>query len=123
MSASKSREETLSTREENPAERMSKTIFDHLVELAAFALEEDESEYLHRELNNQLRAIRELEAIEVDDSLPIVSHGVPYTSAMSLPLREDKIEACPDSDEILEQAPVRDGRFIIVPDIPQEELE
>ncbi len=113
----------MSTREGNPAEGMSKAVFDHLVELAAFALEEEESEYLHRELNNQLRAIRELEAIEVDDSLPIVSHGVPYTAAMSLPLREDKIEACPDADEILEQAPKRDGRFIVVPDIPQEELE
>ena len=113
----------MSSRENAPSEGMSKAVFEHLVELAAFELEEDESEYLHRELNNQLRAIRELEAIEVDDSLPIVSHGVPYTAAMSLPLREDEIEACPDANEILEQAPIRDGRFIVVPDIPQEELE
>jgi aspartyl/glutamyl-tRNA(Asn/Gln) amidotransferase C subunit len=123
MSASYSWEGPLPKRDEESAEGMSKAVFEHLVELAAFALEEDESGYLHRELNNQLRAIRELEAIEVDDTLPIVSHGVPYTAAMSLPLREDKVEACPDADEILAQAPSCDGRFIVVPDIPQEELE
>ena len=38
-------------------------LFNHLVELAALELSEDEAEYLRQELNNQMKAIEELEAI------------------------------------------------------------
>jgi aspartyl/glutamyl-tRNA(Asn/Gln) amidotransferase C subunit len=93
-------------------------IFDHLVQLAAF-----ESAYLRDELNSQLKSIHELEAIEVDEETPITSHGVPYTDAISLPLREDEIEPCEEADDILEQAPEVDDRYIVSPDIPHEELE
>ncbi len=98
-------------------------IFDHLVRLAAFELEVDEAGYLRDELNSQLKSIRELEAIEVDDKIPITSHGVPYTDAISLPLREDEIEPCKEADEILEQAPEVDDRYIVSPDITHEDLE
>ena len=98
-------------------------IFNHLVQLAAFELGVDEASYLCGELNSQLKSIHELEAIEVDDEIPITSHGVPYTGVISLPLREDQIEPCEDADDILDQAPEVDDRFIIVPDIPHEELE
>lgn len=98
-------------------------IFNHLVQLAAFELEADEAIYLRDELNSQLKSIRELEAIEVDDKIPITSHGVPYTDAISLPLREDEIEPCEEADDILEQAPEVDDRYIVSPDIPHEELE
>jgi aspartyl-tRNA(Asn)/glutamyl-tRNA(Gln) amidotransferase subunit C len=98
-------------------------IFDHLVLLAAFELEADEAAYLRDELNSQLKSIHELEAIEVDEETPITSHGVPYTDAISLPLREDEIEPCEEADDILEQAPEVDDRYIVSPDIPHEELE
>jgi aspartyl-tRNA(Asn)/glutamyl-tRNA(Gln) amidotransferase subunit C len=98
-------------------------IFNHLVELAAFELEEQEAEYLRRELNGQLKAIRELEAIEIGAEVPITSHGVPYSIAISQPLRQDKIEASKDADDILKQAPEVEDRYIVVPDIPREELE
>jgi aspartyl/glutamyl-tRNA(Asn/Gln) amidotransferase C subunit len=98
-------------------------IFNHLVQLAAFKLEADEAIYLREELNSQLKSIRELEAIEVDDEIPITSHGVPYTDSISLPLREDEIEPSEEADDILEQAPEVDSRFIVSPDIPHEELE
>ncbi|KPK94606.1 MAG: hypothetical protein AMJ88_03470 [Anaerolineae bacterium SM23_ 63] len=94
-----------------------------MVRLAAFELEVDEAAYLRDELNSQLKSIRELEAIEVDEVIPITSHGVPYTEAISLPLREDEIEPCEEADDILKQAPEVDDRYIVSPDIPHEELE
>jgi aspartyl-tRNA(Asn)/glutamyl-tRNA(Gln) amidotransferase subunit C len=102
---------------------ITKDIFNHLVDLAAFELEAEEAEYLYRELNGQLEAIRELEAIEVGEEVPITSHGVPYTAAISQPLREDVIQACEEAEEILNQAPEVEVRYIVVPDIPHEELE
>lgn len=98
-------------------------IFDHLVQLAALELEPDEAEYLRREMNGQLRAIRELEAIQMPEGLLITSHGVPYTPATSQPLRPDRIQPCPEVEEILRQAPQVEDRFLVVPDIPRTELE
>lgn len=111
-----------------PKDKLSKDtitqeIFDHLVQLAAFELSEQEGEYLRKELNAQLSAIRELEAIEVDPEVPITSHGVPYPPAIKPVLREDQIEECPEAEDILAGAPSTEDRYIIVPDIPHEELE
>jgi aspartyl/glutamyl-tRNA(Asn/Gln) amidotransferase C subunit len=98
------------------------SIFDHLEELAALDLLAEEREYLRRELNSQLKAIRELEAIDVDPGTPITSHGVPYTPEMSASPRRDEASACAEADEILAQAPETDGRYIVVPDIPHTDL-
>jgi Asp-tRNA(Asn)/Glu-tRNA(Gln) amidotransferase C subunit len=38
-------------------------------------------------------------------------------------LRQDHAETCPDADEILAQAPERDGRYLVVPDQPATDLE
>jgi aspartyl/glutamyl-tRNA(Asn/Gln) amidotransferase C subunit len=104
-------------------DEISVDIFNHLVQLASFELEANEEAYLRSELNNQLKSIHELEAIEVDDEIPITSHGVPYTGEIRPPLREDEIEKSEDANAILEQAPVIDDRYIVTPDIPHEELE
>ena len=98
-------------------------IFEHLVRLAAFELTEEESAYLRKELNAQLSAIRELEAIEVDPSLAITSHGVPYSPAMTPGLRQDENIACQEADDIVAGSPASEDRYIIVPDIPHEALE
>ena len=103
-------------------EKITPEVFDHLVRLAAFDLTSDEAEYLRRELNGQLKAVRELEAIEVGADIPITSHGVPYTPAISPALRIDEVHPCPEADAILAQAPQVDGRYIVVPDIPHTEL-
>ena len=105
------------------AQAITADIFNHLVDLAALELPPDEGEYLRKELNEQLRAIRELEAIEVSEEIPITSHGVPYSAAIMPPLREDIIERCPEADDILDQAPEVEERYIVVPDIPSEALE
>lgn len=104
-------------------EAINPEIFQHLVGLAALELDSGEAEYLRRELNSQLTAIRELEAIELDASTPIASHGVPYTPEISQPPREDRAQSSGLADDILAQVPETQGRFIVVPDIPHTELE
>jgi aspartyl-tRNA(Asn)/glutamyl-tRNA(Gln) amidotransferase subunit C len=105
------------------AEEITREIFDHLVDLAALALDEEEAEYLRAELNSQLQAIHELESMELDEGVEITSHGVPYTDATRPALRQDVIDPCKEADDILEQAAEVRDRYIVVPDIPAEELE
>lgn len=104
-------------------ESISFEVFSHLVGLAALELDPAEAEYLHRQLNNQLKAIQELEAIPLDESVPVTSHGVPYTVATSPVPREDVWLPYPDPGEILEQAPLVDDGYLIVPDIPHTDLD
>ena len=97
--------------------------FDHLVGLAALELDQQQADYLLRELNNQLKAIRELAAIPLDENVPASLHGVPYASAVSPELRADVWRPHPNPEEIIAQAPdTRDG-YIVVPDIPHTTLE
>ncbi len=98
-------------------------LFEHLVRLAAIAFDPEEAEYLRRELNNQLRAVRQLEAVPLDADIPPAAHGVPFTNEISPPLRDDVWEPCDNPEEILAQAPQVEDRYIIVPDIPPTEQE
>jgi len=104
------------------AEAITAEIFHHLVELAALELDADESEYLRAQLNSQMKAIRELEAIVVDDTAGITSHGVPYTPDISATPRADIAVPSDAADAILQQAPELDGRYLVVPDIPHTDL-
>ncbi len=98
-------------------------IFEHLVELAALELDPAQSEYLRHELNNQLKAIHELEAIPLDASIPPARHGVPFPVEISPALRSDVWQPYPDPAEILDQAPETEDGYIIVPDIPHTKLD
>jgi aspartyl-tRNA(Asn)/glutamyl-tRNA(Gln) amidotransferase subunit C len=102
---------------------ITKQVFDHLVDLAQFELSEDEAEYLRRELNGQMESIRQLGAIDIDGDVPITTHGVPYRPGTRPSPRSDEIEASGLADAILEAAPEREDRYIVVPDIPHEALE
>jgi aspartyl/glutamyl-tRNA(Asn/Gln) amidotransferase C subunit len=104
------------------AEEITRDVFDHLVELAALELDPAESEYLRRQLNNQLTAIQELAAIPLDDSVPITSHGVPFPAEISPLPRADEWKPEPDPARILTAAPDTEDGFIVVPDIPHEDL-
>jgi len=98
-------------------------IFSHLVELAALELDPAEAEYIRRQLNNQIKAINELEAIPLDPSTHPTSHGVPYPPEISPALRADAWEPCLLADAILDEAPQTEDRYIVVPDIPHTTLE
>jgi len=98
-------------------------LFEHLVDLAAFAFNPEEAEYLRRELNKQLKAIQQLEAVPLDGDIPLASHGVPYTKQSRPDLRSDTWQPCENPEEILEQAPQVEDGYIIVPDIPHTKLD
>ena len=98
-------------------------LFSHLVELAALELSDIEGEYLRRELNNQLKAIHELESIPLDSTTPIASHGVPYTTKTSADIREDILKSYPESGRLLVTAPEIDENYIVVPEIPHQALK
>jgi aspartyl-tRNA(Asn)/glutamyl-tRNA(Gln) amidotransferase subunit C len=97
-------------------------VFAHLVRLAALELSPEEGEYLRRQLNNQLKAIHELEAIPVDAATPIAAHGVPYTAAIRPPVRLDVWQPCPRPEDILAQAPEIEDGYIVVPEIRHSDL-
>lgn len=104
-------------------EEITPELFNHLVSLAALDLTSEESDYLRRELNNQLKAIHELEAIPLDPDTPITSHGVPYTSEITPAIRSDEWTPFNHPEEIISQAPEVEDGYIVVPDIPHTELE
>ena len=97
-------------------------IFNHLVELAALELEPEEAEYILQQLNNQLKAINELAAIPLDDSILPAAHGVPYTLQNSPAPRADEWLPYDDPAGILSQAPETEDGYILVPDIPHTTL-
>jgi aspartyl-tRNA(Asn)/glutamyl-tRNA(Gln) amidotransferase subunit C len=105
------------------AEEITVEIFNHLVQLAALELSPEDGEYLREQLNNQLKAVHELEAIPVDAQTPVASHGVPYTPAITPPTRKDEWTPYPDPSDILAQAPEIDEGYIVVPEIPHTDLE
>jgi aspartyl-tRNA(Asn)/glutamyl-tRNA(Gln) amidotransferase subunit C len=98
-------------------------VFHHLVELAALEMDEKEAEYLRKQLNNQLKAIHELESISLDSSILPASHGVPYPEKIRARLREDSWQPYPESTSILKQAPETDENYYVVPEIPHTKLE
>jgi aspartyl/glutamyl-tRNA(Asn/Gln) amidotransferase C subunit len=108
--------------ESNMADEITPELFNHLVELAALELEPAEAEYLRGQLNNQLKAIRELASIQLDNSLPVAPHGVPYTPEISPPARPDEWEPYPSPARLLEAAPETEHGYIVAPEIPHEEL-
>ncbi len=104
-------------------EPISPELFSHLVSLAALELSNQESEYLRQQLNNQLKAINELADIPLDPNIPPALHGIQYSPAFRPPIRGDFWQPSELADSILEQAPEVEERFIIVPDIPHQDLE
>jgi aspartyl-tRNA(Asn)/glutamyl-tRNA(Gln) amidotransferase subunit C len=104
-------------------DQITSEVFHHLVGLAALEMDEKEAEYLRKQLNNQLKAIRELESIPLDSSVLAASHGVPYPKEISAGLREDTWQPYPDPASILKQAPETDENYFVVPEIPHTKLE
>ena len=104
-------------------ERIPRTTFDHLVKLAELELSPSDADYLHRELNNQLSAIEQLQAIPLDDDIPVSLHGVNYNQAESQPPREDIWQPFEDVQLILCQVPELVDDQIVVPETPHKTLE
>ena len=97
--------------------------FAHLVELASFEFESDQADYLQLQLNNQLKTIQELEAVPIDENITVEIHGIPCPQSLSQPLREDTSSAFPDRDVLVGLFPRFEDEYVIVPDIPHQELD
>jgi len=104
-------------------DQISIEVFNRLVELAALELSQEQAAYLHRQLNNQLRAIHELASIPIDNALEANLHGVPYVAAARPALRPDTTKSCEDTAEILSQVPQLENGLIVVPDIQHISLK
>lgn len=98
-------------------------LFQHLANLGAFEVDSQEAELLRKELNNQLKSVRQLAAIPLEDDSLVETHGVSYTEERRPPLRSDEWEPCDNPEEILAQAQQVEDGYIIVPDIPHTSLE
>ena len=105
------------------SDEISPELFNHLVDLAALELSADESDYLRKQLNNQLKAIHELELIPLDQSTPVASHGVPYSAQISPEIRDDILTPFLDPSRLLLGAPEIADNYIVVPDIPHQDLK
>lgn len=104
-------------------DQISIEVFNRLVELAAMELSEEQAGYLHQQLNNQLRAIRELAEIPIDNSLEANLHGVPYIPEARPELRDDTWKPFADTESVLSQVPQFESGLIVVPDIPHTTLK
>jgi aspartyl/glutamyl-tRNA(Asn/Gln) amidotransferase C subunit len=104
-------------------DEISPELFAHLVDLAALELTPDESDYLRRQMNNQLKAIRELASIPLDSEIVVAPHGITYSSEISPRNRKDEWGAYPDPERLLKQAPEVENEYMIVPEIPHKDLE
>jgi aspartyl-tRNA(Asn)/glutamyl-tRNA(Gln) amidotransferase subunit C len=97
-------------------------LFAYLVELAALELTPEEADYLRRQLNNQLKAIHELERIDVPDDVPPAAHGVVFSGPIRPALRQDTPRPSSAAEAILRQAPETEAGYFVVPEIPHTEL-
>lgn len=96
--------------------------FSHLVELASFEFEPDQADYLREQLNRQLKTIDELAAVPLEESLPMEIHGVPYPVERCQELRADESASFAGRDLLRDQFPKFEDGYVIVPDIPHQEL-
>ncbi len=102
--------------------KISPELFEHLVGLAAIALDPTQSEYLRSELNKQLNVIEELRAIPIDESVPLASHGV-VINAQNMPaLRPDEKRPSDHAGRIIAQSPESEDGYFVVPEIPHEDI-
>jgi aspartyl/glutamyl-tRNA(Asn/Gln) amidotransferase C subunit len=102
-------------------------LFAYLVQLAALELAPEEADYLRRQLNQQLRAIRELDraARQVDAGLhpgASTAHGVAYPAGRRLALREDLPAGSTLAADVLMAGPETEDGYFVVPEIPNQAL-
>ena len=105
-----------------PSEPITPELFVYLSELAAIELAPDEAEYLRRELNQQLKAVEELERIAIADDVPPAARGVPYPARSRPALRSDTPVASDLAAALLAGAPEADDAYFNVPEIPHQDL-
>lgn len=83
--------------------------------LARLALSEEELERYRSQCEVILEHAARVQALATEDVVG-TSHPLPRTNAF----REDEVTECLDTEEVLSQAPDRDGDYFVVPRILDE---
>ena len=95
-------------------EKITPELFDKLVELAQFALDPSEKEYLRQELSHQLAAVKELSEIPLDPEIKATTHGLEVYGADPRP---DVWAPFPRPAAIIALAPESEDHMVAVPDV------
>lgn len=80
--------------------------------LARIRVSEDEAEALRGELNTILGFVEQLNEVDVSGVEPMTS-----VQPMQLPLREDVVTDGGKAEDVLANAPLREGNFFVVPKV------
>ena len=88
---------------------------DYIAALAHLELTADETERMQQQLDAILTYIDKLRRLNTDNVEP-TSHAIPMVNVM----REDELRPCLPREEMLANAPEREGGFVRVPRIIEE---
>jgi aspartyl-tRNA(Asn)/glutamyl-tRNA(Gln) amidotransferase subunit C len=88
---------------------------EHVARLARLDLSEAEKERMRAQLDAILTYIHKLRQLDTDGIEP-TSHAIPMVNVM----REDDLRPCLPREEMLANAPEREGDFVRVPKIIEE---
>jgi aspartyl-tRNA(Asn)/glutamyl-tRNA(Gln) amidotransferase subunit C len=83
-----------------------------IAHLARIAVAEDEVEHLQGELNAILAFVEQLSEVDVDGVEPMTS-----VTPMEMKKREDKVTDGGIAEDILRNAPAREGDYFLVPKV------
>ncbi len=92
--------------------KITKKDVEHVAKLARLKLTEEEKEKFGKQLSRILEYVEKLNELDTDKAEP-TSHVVPLKNVM----REDKIKPSLPVEEVLANAPVREGKYFKVPKI------
>jgi aspartyl-tRNA(Asn)/glutamyl-tRNA(Gln) amidotransferase subunit C len=91
---------------------ISKEVVDYVAHLARIELEPQELEKLSGQLNDILKFIDKLAALDTQN-IPPASHILPLSNI----LREDNLRASLKIEQVTENAPQKSGNFFVVPKV------
>ena len=87
----------------------------HVARLARLALSSAEADRMKEQLGNILAYIKQLDRLDTSEVVP-TSHAV----EMGAPFRDDSVRPFREKEEILKNAPDREGDFFRVPRIIED---
>ncbi len=103
-------------------ETITKEMFEDFCQVAELELTEEEAQSIRAKMNEQMKVIKELEAIPLDESLEPVIRGNPYPLEIQSSMRDDVWTPFDDPEAIIAQAPKSEEGYIVSPDVPHQKL-
>ena len=85
---------------------------DQIAELARIRLKSEEKEKLAKDLENILKYVKELQALDLGNTEP-TTHALPMENVF----RKDEVKSREVRDRVLKYAPKQEGNFFKVPKV------